>query len=54
VPVPAGLNAAVLAIANDDMNSPNNIVAQAAKLRVAATNQQQLISQAQNAREIFA
>jgi uncharacterized protein (DUF1501 family) len=49
VPVPAGLNAAVLAIANDDMNSPNNIVAQAAKLRVAATNQQKLISQAQNA-----
>ena len=47
--LPSGIDAAVLAIANDDAASRNSLVAQAAKLRLQATQQQVLISQALNA-----
>jgi uncharacterized protein (DUF1501 family) len=46
--IPVGLQAAILAIAQDDSLSQNAIVAQAANLRVQAMNQQALILQAQN------
>jgi uncharacterized protein (DUF1501 family) len=48
-PLPSGINAAILAIAQDDSKSQNSIVAQAAKLRTSAMNQQQLLAQAQSA-----
>jgi len=49
VPLPAGLDAAILAIAQNDSNSSNKLVAQAAQLRVQASRQQALIVQAQQA-----
>jgi uncharacterized protein (DUF1501 family) len=49
VALPAGINSAVLRIANADATSQNGIVAQAAKLRVAAYEEQALIGQAQSA-----
>jgi uncharacterized protein (DUF1501 family) len=48
VALPAGINSAVLSIAHSDTTSQNNIVAQAAKLRVAAYEEQALINQAQS------
>ena len=45
--VSASLNSAILDIANDDANSPNQIVAQAAKLRSRASKEQALLTQAQ-------
>lgn len=47
VALPAGMDAAILQIAQADGVSTNNIVAQAAKLRSAATQQQLLLAQAQ-------
>lgn len=49
VALPAGLDAAALAIAKKDATSTNEIIAQAAKLRVAADSEQVLLTQAQNA-----
>jgi uncharacterized protein (DUF1501 family) len=49
VALPAGINSAIINIANGDIASKNQIVAQAAQLRVAAFNQQALINQAQSA-----
>lgn len=49
VALPAGLDAAALAIARNDAASTNEIVAQAAKLRVAAASEQVILSQAQAA-----
>ena len=46
VALPGGLDAAVLAIAKNDAGSANEIVAQAAQLRVAATNEQVILDQA--------
>lgn len=45
--LPDGMDAAILAIAGGDTGSSNTIVAQAAKLRSAATQQQLIIAQAQ-------
>ena len=45
--LPAGMNSAILAIAQADTSSTNKIIAQTAKLRSAATQQQILIAQAQ-------
>lgn len=47
-PLPAGIDSAILSIASNDTTSQNQIVAQAAKLRVQAMNQQVLLDQAQN------
>jgi len=47
VALPAGMDAAILSIAQADSSSKNNIVAQAAQLRTAATQQQLVIAQAQ-------
>jgi uncharacterized protein (DUF1501 family) len=47
-PLPAGLDQAILSIAQNDSKSQNNLVAQAAQLRVQAMNQQVLLSQASN------
>ena len=49
VALPGGLDDAVLAIAKNDASSTNEIVAQAAQLRVAATKEQVILSQAQSA-----
>jgi uncharacterized protein (DUF1501 family) len=49
VPLPSGIDAAILAIAHDDSNSQNSMVAQAAKVRASAMNQQLLLAQAQSA-----
>jgi uncharacterized protein (DUF1501 family) len=49
VSLPVGIDAAMLAIAQVDSNSQNNIIAQAAKLRTTAIQQQQLVAQAQSA-----
>ena len=46
VPLPAGIDSAILQIAQADAASQNLLVAQAAQLRIAATNQQVLIAQA--------
>jgi uncharacterized protein (DUF1501 family) len=46
--LPAGMQNAIAAIAANDEQSTNAIVAQAAQLRVRAVNQQALIAQAQN------
>jgi uncharacterized protein (DUF1501 family) len=48
-PLPSGILSAIAAIAEDDSASTNSLVAQAAQLRIRATQQQALISQAQNA-----
>jgi uncharacterized protein (DUF1501 family) len=47
VALPSGIQSAILAIAQSDAVSQNELVAQAAQLRVQAINQQVLISQAQ-------
>jgi uncharacterized protein (DUF1501 family) len=47
--LPAGMDAAILAIANDDVSSSNSLVAQAANVRIQATQQQVLISNALSA-----
>lgn len=47
VALPAGMDNAILSIAQADSSSANLVVAQAAKLRAAATQQQLLITQAQ-------
>jgi uncharacterized protein (DUF1501 family) len=47
-PLPEGIDSAILSIATNDSTSQNQIVAQAAKLRVQAMNQQVLLAQAQN------
>jgi uncharacterized protein (DUF1501 family) len=47
-PLPAGINAAILAIAQNDSQAANQLVAQAAQLRVQALNEQTLLAQAQN------
>ena len=49
VALPNAIESAVLAIADADGASQNNLVAQAAQLRVQAINQQALIAQAQSA-----
>ncbi len=49
VALPGGLNDAVLAIAKSDAGSANEIVAQAAQLRVTATREQVLLAAAQSA-----
>jgi uncharacterized protein (DUF1501 family) len=46
--LPTGINSAIMAIAGNDAQSHNAIVAQAAQLRVQSLNQQTLIAQAQN------
>jgi len=46
--LPSGLDGAILAIANDDAASHNSLVAQVAHLRIQATQQQALLSQAIN------
>jgi uncharacterized protein (DUF1501 family) len=48
-PLPAGLDQAILFIAQNDSKSQNNLVAQAAQLRVQAMNEQVLLSRASNA-----
>lgn len=48
VALPAGLDDAVLAIAKIDASSANQIVAQAAQLRVVATKEQVILAQAQS------
>jgi uncharacterized protein (DUF1501 family) len=48
VPLPDGINDAIIAMARDDSNSQNQIVAQAAQLRASAMIQQNLLSQAQS------
>jgi uncharacterized protein (DUF1501 family) len=48
-PLPAGIDQAILSIAQNDSKSQNNLVSQAAQLRVQAMNQQVLLSQATNA-----
>jgi uncharacterized protein (DUF1501 family) len=48
-PLPTGLDQAILSIAQNDAKSANNLVAQAAKLRVQAMNQQVLLTQASSA-----
>jgi uncharacterized protein (DUF1501 family) len=45
-PLPAGIDQAILSIARNDCQSQNNLVSQAAQLRVQAMNQQVLLSQA--------
>lgn len=44
--IPAGLQSAMVAIANQDATSQNQIVAQAAKVRAAAFDQQAMLAQA--------
>jgi uncharacterized protein (DUF1501 family) len=46
--LPTGIQSAIMAIASNDAQSQNEIVAQAAQLRVQSINQQALIGQAQN------
>jgi uncharacterized protein (DUF1501 family) len=48
-PLPNGINDAIIAIANDDSNSQNKLISQAAQLRAAAMAQQSLLIQAQSA-----
>jgi uncharacterized protein (DUF1501 family) len=48
-PLPAGIDQAILSIARNDSQSQNNLVSQAAQLRVQAMNQQVLLSQASSA-----
>jgi uncharacterized protein (DUF1501 family) len=48
VALPAGIGPAILSIAQSDASSQNQLVAQAAKLRVQAINQQALLAQAQS------
>jgi uncharacterized protein (DUF1501 family) len=47
--VPSALSSVILSIAQNDSSSSNNLVAQAAQLRVNAMQQQALLAQAQNA-----
>jgi uncharacterized protein (DUF1501 family) len=47
--LPSNMSATILAIAQDDANSTNAIISQAAQLRVLAMNQQALLQQAQSA-----
>jgi uncharacterized protein (DUF1501 family) len=47
VPLPSGMDSAILAIAEDDSNAENYLVAQAAQLRAKSIGQQALITQAQ-------
>lgn len=48
-PIPAGLNAAILQIAQQDCQSPNEIVAATAKLRVSSMQQQVVLQSAMDA-----
>ena len=48
IALPTGIESAIAAIANSDATSVNQIVAQAAQLRVQSMNQQALIALAQN------
>lgn len=48
VPLPSGIDSAILAIAEDDSKAANRLVAQAAQLRAKSIGQQALIEQAQN------
>ncbi len=48
VALPTGIGPAILSIAQSDASSQNQLVAQAAKLRVQAINQQALLAQAQS------
>jgi uncharacterized protein (DUF1501 family) len=48
-PLPAGIDKTIIAIAQNDSKSQNNLVSQAAQLRVQAMNQQALLSQAMDA-----
>jgi uncharacterized protein (DUF1501 family) len=48
-PLPTGIDQAILAIAQNDAKSQNNLVSHAAQLRVQAMNQQTLLSQASSA-----
>jgi len=47
VPLPSGIDSTILAIAEDDSNADNLLVAQAAQLRAKSMGQQTLITQAQ-------
>jgi uncharacterized protein (DUF1501 family) len=49
VALPAGINSALLKIANNDAVSQNSIVSQTAQLRIAAIEGQNILSQAQTA-----
>jgi uncharacterized protein (DUF1501 family) len=48
-PLPTGIDQTILAIAQNDSKSQNNLVSQAAQIRVQAMNQQVLLSQASSA-----
>jgi uncharacterized protein (DUF1501 family) len=48
-PLPAGIDQAILSIAQNDSKSQNHLVSQAAQIRVQAMNQQVLLSQATSA-----
>jgi uncharacterized protein (DUF1501 family) len=48
VPLPSGINSAILAIAENDSSAENLLVAQAAQLRAKSIGQQALIAQAQS------
>jgi uncharacterized protein (DUF1501 family) len=49
-PLPPGINAAILAIANHDVTSPNYLVSETAKLQRMAFNEQDLLLQAEAAK----